>query len=139
MPEHGILLDTHAWLWLELGEDRFTTLQKRQLNAAALNLHLYVASISLLEVANQHRRGRIALPMSLDSWFERAFSQAGVTLLQITPQIAVETTLLPDAFHGDPADRLIAATARVENLLLCTHDNALLRFGKQGLFRTLAI
>ncbi len=139
MPPQGILLDTHAWLWLELGEDYFTPLQKRQLNNAAINLHLYVAGISLLEVANLHRRKRISLPIPLDTWFEQSFSQVGITLLQITPRIAVETTFLPESFHGDPADRIIAATARVENLTLCTHDEALLKFGKLGLYRTLAI
>jgi PIN domain nuclease of toxin-antitoxin system len=135
----GILLDTHAWLWLEMGEEHFTPAQKRQLQASAVNLHLYVASISLLEIANMHRRGRISLPISLDSWFEQTLSQAGITILQVTPKIAVETTLLPESFHGDPADRLIAATARVENLTLCTHDKALLAHGKQGLYRTLPV
>jgi len=139
MPTQGFLLDTHVWVWLELGEDRFTPLQKRQLNAAAVNLHLYITSITLLEVANMHRRGKVALPMSLDSWFETTLSHAGITILQVTPRIASDTCLLPETFHGDPADRLIASTARVEGLTLCTHDEKLIAFGKQGLYRTMPI
>jgi PIN domain nuclease of toxin-antitoxin system len=139
MPTQGILLDTHVWLWLELGEDHFTAAQLRQLNAAAVNLHLFVSAISLLEVANLHRRGRVTLPIPLDSWFEQTLTQAGISLLQITPKIAVETALLPEEFHGDPADRLIASTARVENLTLCTHDKSLLSFGKKGLYRTMPV
>ena len=78
------------------------------------------------------------LPLALQDWLERALSEANIGLIAISPRIASETSMLPDGFQGDPADRLIAATARVENLTLCTHDRDLLRYGKRGLFRVLA-
>lgn len=109
------------------------------MDAASANEGLFVSAISLLEVANMDRRKRVLLPIPLQAWLGRAFYTGAIHLLPITPEIASETAALPEAFHGDPADRIIAATARVEDLTLCTHDKLLLMFGKQGLFKTLAI
>ena len=135
----GVLLDTHAWLWLELGDARFPEKHRAAMSAASLAGGLHVSAISMLEIANMDRRKRVSLPVPLHLWFARAFSGAAINLLPITAEIASEAASLPESFHGDPADRLIAATARVEDLTLCTHDKLLLLFGKQGLFRTLPI
>lgn len=134
-----ILLDTHAWIWLELGDARFPVRHRRAMSVSSAAGRLYVSAISMLEIANMDRRKRVLLPIPLHLWFERAFSSGAVNMLPITPEIASETALLPEGFQGDPADRLIAATARVEDLTLCTHDKLLLMFGKQGIFKTLAI
>jgi PIN domain nuclease of toxin-antitoxin system len=93
----------------------------------------------MLEIANIVRKGRVSLDMSLANWFDSTLRKPGVRLLDTTPAIAIETMNLPSTFHGDPGDRLIAATARVENLNLLTHDRDLLRFGKQGLMRVLKV
>lgn len=134
-----ILLDTHAWIWFEQGEERLPIKARQQIEKAAWDGSLYIASISLLEVANQQRRGRIQFSIPLEQWFAQTLDQLGMQIVPLTPAIALETTLLPESFHGDPADRLIASTARVENLTLYTHDKAILRFGKQGLLQTVAI
>jgi PIN domain nuclease of toxin-antitoxin system len=134
-----ILLDTHAWAWFEQGEERLPIKARQQIEKAAWAGSLYIAAISLLEIANQHRRGRIQLSIPLKQWFAETLNHRGMQIVPLTPEIALETTLLPESFHGDPADRLIASTARVENLTLYTHDKAILRFGKQGLLHTVAI
>lgn len=135
----GVLLDTHSWLWLATGDERIPVPVRRILDRAESNGHLYIAAISLLEVANLYRRERVLLPLPLQDWLEGALAGASIGLIAIIPQIAAETAVLPEEFQGDPADRLIAATARVHGLTLCTHDRQLLRHGKRGLFRTLAI
>jgi PIN domain nuclease of toxin-antitoxin system len=135
----GVLLDTHAWLWLATGDARLPVPVRKLLERMEARGQLYVAAISLLEIANMFRRGRVLLPLALKVWYEAALSEAHIGLIAITPVIAAETAALPEGFQGDPADRLIAATARVENLTLCTHDRELLHHGKRGLFRTLAI
>lgn len=43
-------------------------------------------------------------------------------LLELTPRIALESTRLGSSFHTDPADQVIAATARVHGLKLVTAD-----------------
>jgi PIN domain nuclease of toxin-antitoxin system len=135
----GILLDTHAWLWLATGDAIVPAAVRKTLEKIEARGGLYVSAISLLEIANMARRNRIQLPVNLNEWFERALSEANIGLLPITPEIAAETAVLPESFQGDPADRLIAATARVESLTLCTHDKDLLRFAKTGLFRALIV
>lgn len=135
----GVLLDTHAWLWLATGDEKLPVPVRKALEKLESAGELYVAAISLLEIANMFRRNRIQLPLNLREWFQRALSDVNIGLLPITPEIASETAVLPESFHGDPADRLIAATARVENLTLCTHDKELLRYAKTGSFRTLNV
>ena len=135
----GYLLDTHTWLWLESGLAEIRSTARSHMEKAASEHQLFLSAISLLELANMFRRRRVTLPIPLEVWLDRSLSPPGISLLPLTPAIAVETTHLPDNFRGDPADRLIAATARVHQLTLCTRDKALLRFGRQGLYRTLTI
>ena len=137
--DEGLLLDTHVWIWFEKAEPLVSPASRRRIEDAFRRDRLFIASISLLEVANQFRRKRIALPVTLNQFFHDTLSKPGLRVKDLTPEIALETSALPPTFHGDPADRLIAATARVEDLTLCTHDKTLLLFGKQGLFRTLPI
>jgi len=98
-----------------------------------------VSAVSLYEVANLSRRGRVDLQMPMQQWFDLAFADSSLSLLPVTPAIAIEAAMLPDGFHGDPIDRIIAATARVHNLVLCTHDDKLLRFGQQGVYKFLEV
>jgi PIN domain nuclease of toxin-antitoxin system len=98
-----------------------------------------VSAISLYEVANLSRRRRIDLQMPMQKWFDLAFADDNLNLIPVTSEIAISAALLPDGFHGDPVDRLIAATARVHNLVLCTHDDKLLRFGQQGIYKFLEV
>jgi PIN domain nuclease of toxin-antitoxin system len=134
----GILLDTHTWLWLATGDERLPVSIRTSLEKFEAKGQLFVSAISLLEIASMARRKRISLPVALSDWLERALEEANIGLIAISPRIASETALLPEEFHGDPADRLIAATARVANLTLCTHDKEVLRHAKRGLFRALA-
>lgn len=45
-----------------------------------------------------------------------------VQLLNLTPEIAIEATQLPQPFHRDPADQIIVATARIHGCQLLTLD-----------------
>jgi len=98
-----------------------------------------VSAVSLYEVANLSRRGRIDLEMPMQQWFDLAFADDNLNLRPVTSEIAIDAAMLPDGFHGDPVDRLIAATARVHDLVLCTHDEKLLRFGQQGVCKFLEV
>jgi PIN domain nuclease of toxin-antitoxin system len=106
---------------------------------AAENNSLYVAAISLFEVADLAHKKRIELSIPLKDWFHLSFSEPGLQIAALSPDIAVESSLLPPEFHGDPADRLIAATPTARGMVLCTHDRALLRFGQQGLYKFLEV
>ncbi len=100
---------------------------------------LGVSAVSIYEAATLSRRSRIDLDIPMQQWFDLAFADASLNLLPVTPEIAINAALLPEGFHGDPIDRIIAATARVHNLVLCTHDEKLLRFGQQGIYKSLEV
>lgn len=72
-------------------------------------------------------------PMSEESMqaIERA-AQQGVRLTPLTPAIAIESSFLPATFHGDPADRLLVATARALPATVVTRDRAILAYAAAG-------
>ena len=117
-----IVLDTHAWLWL--------CLEPRQLSAAAAGAirgamkdgGLAIASMTLLEVAVMVARRRVVPQGMPENWLRTLIDRSGVIVKEITPAVATLAAHLPDDFPGDPADRLIAATARAEGVSLVTRD-----------------
>ena len=89
---------------------------------------LGVSIISCWEAAKLVERGRLELTMPVERWIEQALTYPGVELLQLTPRIVVESTQLPGEFHRDPADQILAATARVYDIPLLTADSKLLDY-----------
>ena len=135
----GLLLDTHTLFWIRQGKLAAPPGAMQTIRAAANENNWFVSSMSLYELANASGRKRIDFEEPPLDWFRAALASPGPRLLDITPEIAVATIHLPKTFHGDPGDRILAATAIVENLTICTHDTALLRFGRQGLFNVLKV
>jgi PIN domain nuclease of toxin-antitoxin system len=72
------------------------------------------------------------LPCPIDEWFEQALSYPGVQVLDITPEIAIESTQLPGEFHRDPADQLIVATARIYDCVVVTSDEKIVQYPHVG-------
>ena len=132
-----ILLDTHAWIWSVTGDATLNETARREIVAAEAAQQLYLCPISLWEIALKHSRGKLDLDRPLRSWLRTALALSGVQLTMLDSDVAVSCAELPAAFHGDPADRLIAATARVEGLQLVTHDKRLLALAKAGHFRAI--
>ena len=67
-------------------------------------------------------RGRLISQGTPETWLGALIDRSGVVIKEITPAIATLATRLPDDFPGDPADRLIAATARAEGVSLVSRD-----------------
>ena len=134
--QEAILLDTHAWLWLMTGAaDRFSQATLELVEAAARAGAVLIPAIAVWEVAMQDAKGRITLDAPCDIWVERALSAPGVRLIPLSPRIAVDSTRLPGRFHGDPADRMIVATARATQATLITCDGKILEYAKLGYVR----
>ena len=114
-----IILDTHAWLWW-INES--TKLSDAALTVIEQTDSIGISAISCWEVSMLVGKSRIGLSMDVEIWLDLALQRPKVRLLPITPQIAVLSTRLPGDFHGDPADRLIGATARAEGMTLVTRD-----------------
>ncbi len=122
-----ILLDTHAWVWWVHDDEQLTA---NQLDAIQTNETdtIGVSAISCWEIAKLVERGRLELPVPLEKWFEQALSYPGIRILELTPEIAIESTRLPGEFHRDPADQIIVATARVHDCPLVTADERILDY-----------
>src|SRR5438552_17129195 len=114
--ETAILFDTHAWLWILAGEKHFPTKINNLLEEYRQNNALFLSDISLWEVSMLAKKGRIILGQPTLTWLKNAIKSSNVHLIHLTPEISVESTELPGEFHGDPADRLIVATARILKL-----------------------
>jgi PIN domain nuclease of toxin-antitoxin system len=116
-----ILLDTHIWVWWVHRDEhlpaRLRTFIERHESAT-----LGVSAISCWEVAKLVERGRLRLPMPTGDWLHAALTYPGVRLLDLTPDISVESCSLPGDFHADPADQIIVATARHHRVGLVTLD-----------------
>ena len=117
-----ILLDTHAWLWLCLDPKQLSTAATRAIRRAVAADGLAVASISLWEVAMLVSRGRVHPEGSPDAWLGSLVERSDVTVREITPAVAALAAQFPDQFPADPADRLIAATARAGGMSLVSRD-----------------
>jgi len=88
---------------------------------------LAIASINLWEIAMLIARGRLSARGTPEAWIAELIRTSGVVVKEITPAVAVLSTQFPDSFSHDPADRLIAATARADGLALVTRDEKMRR------------
>ena len=120
-----IVLDTHAWLWWASDPSQLGRLASHEIDRAK---QVGIPAICCLEVAGLAARGRIELNRSTLGWLRDALGAERVELLPLTPAVAVKAVDLRRAFPGDPADRLIVATAILESGLLVTKDERIRQF-----------
>lgn len=122
-----IVLDTHVWVWWVHGDTHLSAAQAEAISQSE-NDEIGVSIISCWEIAKLVERGRLELPKPPRDWLSKALAYPGVALLELTPDIVVESTELPGDFHRDPADQMIVATARIYGCALLTSDEKLLRY-----------
>ena len=120
------VLDTHAWIWWVSEPSRLGRRARLALDQAT---RIGVPAICCLELATLAARGRLTLDRSPLDWIHDALALPRVELLPLTPAVAVKAAGLPAAFPGDPADRLIVATALLEAATLVTKDDRVRRSG----------
>lgn len=117
------LLDTHAWIWSLVEPHRLSADARSVIEDGEQQLHLSAASI--WETAILVRRGVLDLDGDIEAWLAFAMREYPVRELPITSRIALESQRV-DLPQRDPADRFLAATARVHGLVLITRDRELL-------------
>jgi PIN domain nuclease of toxin-antitoxin system len=121
-----VLLDTHVWIWLSLGDWSSLSAKARKLMAGGTLK--WISAISCWELAKLAEKGRIRFTIPVLTWMRRSLNENNLRIADLTPEIAVESTAL-EGFHRDPADQIIVATSRVLGLPLVTADQRIIRFG----------
>jgi len=131
-PARAVLMDTHVLVWLVVGDGRLRPAARRRIEAAAQEQQLWVSAITPWEIGMLVAKGRLVLNRDVMDWLHAALALPGIRLAPLAPALAVASTRLPGELHGDPADRLIVATARQLGATLVTADLALLAYGRHG-------
>ena len=113
-----VLLDTHVVLWWQAESDRLSKTARKRIEDATTRL---VSPVSFWEIAMLIGKGRVRLDRPTSAWVNDFLAADRVAVAELTPVIAVEAAELA-AFHGDPADRMIVASAISAGISLVTKD-----------------
>lgn len=125
------LLDTCAALWIVAGEISQTTIDALS-EARNSGLLTYVSPITAWEIGLLARTGRFKSHYTPQRWFERLMDAPDTTLADLSAKVLMDASFLPGDLHSDPADRIIAATAREYGFTVMTRDRALLDYARDG-------
>lgn len=122
-----ILLDTHTWIWSQSATKQLSDRVKKLIRNTLTDQRA-IASISIWEFAMMVAKGRINVKIDPRLWLDNAIENTGLKIIELSPEIALESCNLPGDFHRDPADQIIVATARIHNLTLLTKDRKILDY-----------
>lgn len=136
----ALLMDTHVWVWIAAGDkSKLSTGAVEALEDAALARRLWASCFSIWEIALKTARGDVLIDGDLHTWVAEQHEAPGVQLLGLTPALAIGVTLLPPWVrrrdgrpHRDPNDRFLVTSARQENAVLVTCDEAIIEYAGEG-------
>lgn len=130
-----ILLDTCALIWLA-NRDVLREEALAELRSVSID-HVVVSPISAWEVGQLVSKGRLRLAADPLAWFSAVISD-GLIVAELPPKVLVAASFLPGDHLRDPADRILAATARAYGYRLMTRDRPLLAFAAEGHLQAIA-
>lgn len=117
-----ILLDTHAWIWFVSNPELLSSHAIESIDVAVREKAVLISSISVWEVSLLVKRNRLTLTMDLNDWIARSESLPFFSFIPVDNKIAHKSVLLPPPLHDDPADRIIIASAIINDAILITKD-----------------
>jgi PIN domain nuclease of toxin-antitoxin system len=136
MSPSEVLLDTCAVIWLANGSALAPGVDAMLMQAALAN-GVFVSPVSAWEIGLLGR-ARNGGPPPLQflpdpkTWFARLMTAPGVREAPLTAEAAIDSSHLPGSLHGDPADRLLIATARQMGAPIVTRDQKIIAYGQAG-------
>ncbi len=119
------LIDTHLLIWTAVGDEGKVPLRVRNWMDGS---PCYVSAVSGYEIAQKYRLGKLPEAATMLRDFDGWVRRLGFALLPLTSAHAVRAGLF-DGEHSDPFDRLLAAQAEGERLILLSSDEKLDKFG----------
>jgi PIN domain nuclease of toxin-antitoxin system len=134
----ALLLDTCAAIWLTnadpISDEAVSALRETRESGE----FIYVSPITAWEMGLLAARGRVNLLMTPQRWFERLLEGPDLRLSDMPPHVLIASSYLPGILPSDPADRIIAATAREYGHTLLTRGRPLLDYAEQGHIQAIA-
>ena len=137
MTETALLLDTCAFIYI-VAEAKLSKELQFALKQAASFDSIFVSPITAWEIGKLAARGRLQFTTETAKLFQEFVARPGIKLCELSPEILINSSFLPDLAHKDPMDQILIATARSLNIPLVTNDRAILAYGKLGHVKTLA-
>lgn len=132
MRPGAILLDTCACIWIMNNEWLRAEAIDAIDDASDRGEKVFVSPITALEIGTLARKRRIQFAPSPQRWLELLLARPQIALAQMPAEILLESAVLPGPIEFDPADRIIAATAREYGFTVMTRDRSLLDYGREG-------
>jgi PIN domain nuclease of toxin-antitoxin system len=120
-----LLLDTHIWVWVSTENE--ILLSERAKNIIRQASQKWISAISCWELAKLVDKRKISFSIPTLIWIRRSLAEHGIRVVDLSPEIAVESTEL-QGFHQDPADQIIVATSRILGMPIVTSDGRILDF-----------
>jgi PIN domain nuclease of toxin-antitoxin system len=127
-----ILLNSCAAIWAAANDPSLKASTTSLIDDAARDDMLALSSITAWEIGTLIRRGRLRVQGSGETFLSCIFEAPGVRELPVNRKIATHAAMLGDDFHGDPANRIIIATAIVRRCRLITRDRLILAYAKKN-------
>ncbi|MDB5540417.1 MAG: VapC toxin family domain ribonuclease [Devosia sp.] len=135
---NSLLLDTCAAIWLTQQSPMQPEAVEAIDEASDAGQPVRLSLITSWELGLLAKSGRAAMAQAPAVIFRAFLQLPGVMLEGLTPEILIDSSLLPTPVHGDPADRIIIATARALDLTIVTRDRLILDYAAHGHVRALA-
>ena len=123
-----LVLDTHVLIWWVNGSPALKARARREIHGAVAKGPVHASTISAFEIRTAVRRGRLHLGIPVEQWFAEIAALTELRMQPVTAEIAVLAGSFGTDAPGDPADRLIAATALALKATLVTADARLRAF-----------
>ncbi|HEY1710401.1 MAG TPA: type II toxin-antitoxin system VapC family toxin [Rhizomicrobium sp.] len=133
-----LLIDTCAAIYIFGNEPMTDAAVAAMDHAADASILTYVSPITAWEIGQLISKGRLKSTMSAQRWFQRLIGTWGFRLADMPPELLMASWYLPGNLNRDPADRIIAATAREYGFTVLTRDAELLRYARDGHIAALA-
>jgi PIN domain nuclease of toxin-antitoxin system len=123
-----ILLDTHALVWWVGEPDKLSHKASATVAKALGDGGVLVSSFSVWEIFMLVRKKRLKLGVEINDWIRKVERLSYLRFVPVDNRIAIRAVDLPGKFHGDPADRIIVASAQETGSVLVTKDKEILAY-----------
>ncbi len=124
------LLDTHTWIWWNMNPRNLSQRVMDIIGNTDAYKEMLLSAISPWEFSKLLEKQRIGISCNPEDWINIALEMPKLKLVPLSPILSYRSTVLPQPFHGDPADQIIVATAREEKATILTKDAKILAYEK---------